>query len=112
MWGESPTPKGTGRGLRSDDPDVQKAIDFRREFHWGIPARRLKRRKVSPEPKVLAELGELVSVTYRTRKRGESAQFFEHEFEGRKPRLGMDVRNKRLHLVGGTYTVTKEGITG
>lgn len=91
---------------------MQKAIDFRREFHWGIPARRLKRRKVSPEPKVLTELGELVSVTYRTRKRGESAQFFEHEFEGRKPRLGMDVRNKRLHLVGGTYTVTKEGITG
>lgn len=98
--------------MRSDDPDVQKAIDFRREFHWGIPARRVKRRNVSPAPKVLTELGEVVSVTYRTRKRGESAQLFEHEFEGRRPRLGMDIRNRRLHLVGGTYTVTKAGITG
>ena len=61
---------------------------------------------------MLTELGELVSVTYRTRKRGESAQFFEHEFEGKRPRLGMDIRNKRLHLVGGDYTVTADGITG
>ena len=98
--------------MRSHDPDVQKAIDFRREFHWGIPARRVKSRKVSPVPKVLTELGEVVSVTYRTHKRGESAQFFEHEFEGRRPRLGMDIRNKRLHFLGGDYTVTKEGITG
>jgi len=98
--------------VRSHDPDVQKAIDFRREFHWGIPARRVKSRKVSPVPKVLTELGEVVSVTYRTHKRGESAQFFEHEFEGRRPRLGMDIRNKRLHFLGGDYTVTKEGITG
>jgi hypothetical protein len=112
VWGASPIPKGPARGVRSDDPDVQKAIDFRREFHWGIPARRVKRRHVSPAPKVLTELGELVSVTYRTRKRGEDAQFFEHEFEGKRPRLGMDIRNKRLHLVGGNYTVTKEGITG
>jgi hypothetical protein len=98
--------------VRSHDPDVQKAIDFRREFHWGIPARRVTRRKVSPAPKVLTELGEVVAVTYRTHKRGESAQLFEHEFEGRRPRLGMDIRNKRLHFLGGDYTVTKEGITG
>lgn len=98
--------------MRSDDPDVQRAIDFRREFHWGIPAKRIRVRKVSPAPKVLTELGELVSVTYRTHKRGERAQFFEHEFEGKKPRLGMDIRNRRLHVVGGSYTVTKDGITG
>jgi hypothetical protein len=98
--------------VRSDDPDVQKAIDFRREFHWGIPARRVKRRHVSPAPKVLTELGELVAVTYRTNKRGESAQFFEHEFEGKRPRLGMDIKNRRLHVVGGGYTVTPDGITG
>lgn len=98
--------------MRSDDPDVQRAIDFRREFHWGIPAKRVTRRRVSPAPKVLTELGELVAVTYRTRKRGESAQFFEHEFEGRRPRLAMDIKNKRLHVVGGDYTVKAEGITG
>jgi len=77
-----------------------------------IPAKRVKRRHVSPAPKVLTELGELVSVTYRTHKRGEDAQFFEHEFEKARPRLGMDIRNKRLHVVGGGYTVTPDGITG
>ncbi len=58
------------------------------------------------------KLGELHSVVYRTHKRGERAQLFEHEFEGRKPWLAMDVSNKRLHLLGGSYTVTADGITG
>lgn len=98
--------------MRHHDPDVQRAIDFRREFAWGIPAKRIKRRRVSPTPKVLTELGELVSVVYRTRKRGEPVQFFEHEFEKHRPRLGMDIRNRRLHVVGGGYTVTPDGITG
>ena len=98
--------------MRSDDPELQKAIDFRRDFHWGIPARRISRKQVSPSPRVLAELGEVVEITYRTHKRGEKAQFFTHDFEGKKPRLGMDIRNKRLHFVGGSYTVTPDGITG
>lgn len=97
------------------DPDVRKAVRFREDFHWGIPARRISRKKVSPTPKVLTELGEIASITYRTKKRGESAQFFEHEFAeggGRRPKLAMDIRNKKLHVVGGTYTVTADGITG
>jgi hypothetical protein len=91
---------------------VQRAIDFRRDFHWGIPARRITRRTVSPAPRVLTELGELVSVVYRTRKRGEPVELYEHEFERRRPRLTMDIKNKRLHVVGGQYTVTPDGITG
>lgn len=51
-------------------------------------------------------------MTYRTKKRGEAAQLFEHEFEGRKPWLSMDISNKRLHVLGGSYTVTADGITG
>jgi hypothetical protein len=51
-------------------------------------------------------------VTYRTKKRGETATLFEHEFEGRRPWLAMDIENKRLHLLGGSYTVTDRGITG
>lgn len=51
-------------------------------------------------------------MVYRTHKRGESAQLFEHEFEGRRPWLAMDIDNKRLHLLGGSYTVTADGITG
>jgi len=67
---------------------------------------------VSPLPKVAVKLGELHSVTYRTKKRGEAAELFEHEFEGRKPWLSMDIKNKRLHVLGGSYTVTADGITG
>lgn len=58
------------------------------------------------------KLGELHSLTYRTHKRGEKAQLFEHEFEARRPILAMDIDNKRLHLLGGGYTVTADGITG
>ena len=78
----------------------------------GTVSGRITRRKVSPAPKVLTELGELVSVVYRTRKRGESSEYFEHEFEDRRPRLGMDIKNRRLHVLGGAYTVTADGITG
>lgn len=101
-----------GGGVSSRDPEVSRAIDFRREFHWGYPARKVSRRRVSPAPRVLVELGRVHSVTYRTRKKGESAQLFEHEFEGAHPSLAMDIRNKRLHIVGGSYTVTADGITG
>lgn len=106
-------PARAGARLESHrDPLVRKAARFRREFHWGIPARKLSRRKISDPPKVAVELGELSAVTYKTKKRGETANFFQHEFEARKPRLVMDVRNKKLHIVGGGYTVTADGITG
>jgi hypothetical protein len=92
--------------------DIEKASQFSEDFHWGIPAKKVARRKVSPPPKVGVKLGELVAVTYRTRKRGESATDFYHEFgkPGKKPQLVMDARSKRLHIVGGGYTVTSRGI--
>ena len=58
------------------------------------------------------KLGRLHSVTYETRKKGESASLFEHEFEGERPDLVMDISNKRLHFVGGTYSVSSRGIVG
>jgi hypothetical protein len=69
-------------------------------------------RRASPKPKVAVKLGDLYSVTYRTRKKGEPVTLFEHEFEGHLPTLAMDIENKRLHLMGGSYTVTADGITG
>lgn len=101
--------------VEDDDVDnrlVQKARKFRKEFHWGIPAKKISRRKVSKRPKVLTELGEMTEVTYKTHKRGEKARFFTHDFEGKKPTLAMDIENERLHIVGGDYTVKADGITG
>lgn len=99
-------------GGRKDDPRVEKAAEFRKAFHWGFPAKRIVNRRPSPPPEVAVKLGELHSVTYRTHKKGEKARLFEHEFEGRRPTLAMDIDNKRLHLLGGDYTVTDAGITG
>jgi hypothetical protein len=97
---------------RHADPDVQKAIDFRKAFHWGYPARRVSTVKVYPRPKAMTQLGEVVAIRYRTNKKGEKARVFHHDFEQSRPKLGMDVRNKRLHFFGGGYTVTPDGITG
>lgn len=115
-------PKGRKRSARArmvggdDDDDtndlVDKARKFRKDFHWGIPGKKITRRKIAKRPKVLTELGEMTEVTYKTHKRGEKARFFTHDFEGKKPRLAMDIENKRLHVVGGDYTVTADGITG
>lgn len=95
-----------------DEERVERAAKFREDFHWGIPARNVSRKAVSPRPRTLVKLGEIVEITYRTHKRGESAQHFTHDFEGRRPTLGMDIDNKRLHFVGGDYTVTDRGIEG
>ncbi len=100
------------RGGRKGDPRVEEAAQFREDFAWGYPARRIVERRASKPPEVAVKLGRLHSVTYETRKRGESARLFEHTFEGRRPDLAMDIDNRRLHLVGGSYTVTADGITG
>ena len=71
------------------------------------------RGKVSPTPKVLAQLGRLEAVVYSTAKHGRRSAHYEHSFGEtgkRKPMLAMDPRNKRLHVIGGDYTVTDRGI--
>lgn len=96
-----------------DHPDVRRAVDFRREFHWGYPAKSIRtRRRIYDDPKVLVMLGKVKAITYQTSKKGERARYFVHDFEGKRPELGMDIKNRRLHFVGGSYTVTADGITG
>lgn len=101
------------RVVEGDDDDLlERARQFRKDFHWGIEGKKVVKRKVSKRPKVLTKLGEMTEVTYKTKKRGEKAVFFTHDFESKKPTLAMDIENKRLHIVGGDYTVTADGITG
>jgi hypothetical protein len=91
---------------------IDNARDAYREFHWGVPARKVDRRAVSPRPTVLVGLGTLHDVTYATNKKGDGPSLYNHKFEGKKPLLAMDFDNERLHVVGGSYTVTKRGIEG
>jgi len=84
-------------------------------FHGGRSSRRTLKARPSPRPRSLVKLGRLEAVTYSTRKgHGRNAfAHWEHEFGeegGRKPALAMDPSNKRLHIVGGDYTVEDRGI--
>lgn len=63
-----------------------------------------------PSSEVFVILGELVSVTYRTTKGGEDADW-EHPFDD-PPLLVYGLESKRLGVAGGSYTVTRAGIKG
>ncbi len=86
------------------------------EFHWGRQSRGApKRANVPIAPEVLVKLGSLEAVTYRTTKGREPVTHYTHEFGetgGKKPTLAMDPETKRLHIIGGGYTVTRRGIEG
>jgi len=96
----------------SDVPKLKRAMERYKEFHWGDEADRVVRKKISKPPRVAVKLGKLVSVAYETHKGGEHATW-EHEFGedgGKRPDLVMDAASKRLHIVGGSYDVTPDGI--
>ncbi len=82
--------------------------DYRR-FHWGnLPtaARRVSVRR----PSVLVEVGELVSLTYRTAKGGGRRDDWIHFHRPPRPRLAYDLKSGDLFLVGGGYRITPRGI--
>jgi hypothetical protein len=100
--------KVRGNPLPRDPADAYTA------FHWGRKPDRVRRVNVPPTPRQLVELGELASVTYATRKGSEDADYM-HDFgrSGRgRPRLAYDPRSRRLHIIGGAYTVEDRGIVG
>jgi hypothetical protein len=64
---------------------------------------------------VLVKLGTLEQVTYKTRKGGDPTTYYTHDFAedgGRRPVLAMDADSRKLHIVGGTYKITRHGIEG
>jgi len=113
-----PAPKVTRRRnphyepLPEADDRLTTALAQYEAFHWGEPANKVTRRRISKAPKTGVKLGRLHSVTYHTSKGGEDA-LWEHEFGeegGEAPDLVMDPDNRRLHIVGGTYDVRTAGI--
>lgn len=93
---------------------LERAKEFRKRFHWGRPARRVKQGAVAPLPKgPLVQLGKLEAVVYATNKQGDGYSHYEHAFGeegGRKPDLAVDLDTGRLHIVGGSYRVEERGI--
>jgi hypothetical protein len=82
-----------------------KLLALYEDLH-GEACREVAHVEVSPVPRGLFGLGELLGVIYR-RPNGKR---FIHEFDD--PPLLAASDDKRLHVVGGTYTVTRDGIEG
>ncbi len=92
---------------------LERARDFRQRFHWGRPARGVRKTTVAPLPRALTKLGTLKAIVYATNKEGDGPSEYEHAFGedgGRKPDLAVDIDTGRLHIVGGTYRVEERGI--
>lgn len=92
--------------------DVAKAVRRYERVHWGERGDRKLLRLAVPNPffEAPTELGELVSVVYRTTKKGDGPSDYEHEFESSVPRLTFS--RAGLFIAGGSYRVTTRGIEG
>ena len=99
-----------------DEPsedDLDEAIEEYTGFQWGNQPTKVVRVELYGKPRVLVEIGTLEAVVYSSKKGGERlAKKYIHDFEGEKPRLAFDPKTKRLFLIGGSYTITDDGIEG
>jgi len=75
-----------------------------------IAIRTKKLRAPAPLRDAAAELGQLVAVTYRSDKYTGKTTDYEHEFSKPLPSLVTDPDAKGLHIVGGRYAITRDGI--
>ena len=88
-----------------------------KKTHWGEAGPRAARRLRVPDVRpstTLVELGELVAVTYRTRKGGDVRTVnYHHDFKASdRPVLAYSADGKGLYIAGGSYRVTERGIEG
>jgi hypothetical protein len=92
--------------------EVAGAVRRYERVHWGERGGRRTKLIAYPDPtyEVPTELGELMSVVYRTNKRGDGLSDYEHEFEGPRPVLAFS--RAGLLIGGGAYVVTTHGIEG
>jgi hypothetical protein len=87
-----------------------------RDKHWGEQGTRGRERLRVADVTTAGELvllGDLVSVTYRTRKfgDGDEAADYEHKFATPRPRLAYTAGGL-LVIVGGRYKMSDRGIIG
>lgn len=94
-----------------DAASLAAARERYQRFH-GFAAGRVERAALPRPPPVLAALGELRGVIYRS-DRGQAGRprTFVHFFE-KPPRLLCDPAGRQLHILGGDYRVTRLGLEG
>ena len=91
---------------------ICRARELFQRFHCFSPQRLIRLHQDRTIPKVLAHVGELRGLIYRS-DRGQRGQprTFVHFFQN-SPLLASDPRGKQLHILGGNYRVSPRGIEG
>lgn len=75
-----------------------------------IDVRRKRMKRPAPLGPVAAELGKLVGVVYRSDKYDGKTKDYGHDFSEPLPSLVTDPDARGLHIVGGNYKITADGI--
>jgi hypothetical protein len=109
-----------GEGATASPPPLPRAMDGQidaavRQYaidHWGQKGKRRVTQLPAADPSQLSfRLGELLSVTYRTKKGDDEVMTdYRHAFERRRPVLSH--HEGGLIISGGTYRVEPRGIVG
>jgi len=95
-----------------NDMDTKEAYRFYKRF-MGRPAEKRTFVEIPKPPRVAAVLGELVQVSYKTRREGDTEAIeYYHRFNKPLPKLCTDPKGRRLFIAGGKHKVTERGIVG
>ena len=95
-----------------NDVDTKEAYRFYKRF-MGRPADKRTFVQIPKPPRVGAVLGDLVQVSYQTRREGDTEAIeYYHRFTKPLPKLLTDPKGKRLFIAGGKHKVTERGIVG
>lgn len=89
-------------------------IEQFRKFHDFMPSQvEVLKLDTLSMPRIVAYLGELEAVTYRSDKwDGKERSYIHHFKKGDRPILATDSEGRRLFVVGGSFRVKAQGITG
>ncbi len=96
------------RNPRSELTRAQRTAEMWNEF----PATDARRVKVRSRqiPKHLVKLGDLDAVVYRSNKYGGNPKLYEHRFKRPLPVLTSDPDGRVMHIVGGGFKITGDGL--
>lgn len=107
----------TGPHEADNPPRLATVAEARRDYrrlHWGERGHNALTVLPVADPRegVVPELGELVSVVYRTTKDEKGECDWEHEFDPPRPILCYTLGARRLLIAGGDYRIEERGIVG
>lgn len=103
-----PNPRGRKASRGSEVARAKRTAQMWNEF----PATTAKRVRIRSRtiPSTLVKLGDIHSVVYRSNKYDGKHKLHEHRFKRPLPVLTSDPDGRAMHIVGGGYSITGDGI--